>query len=176
MTTRWAEPDLEDYPKKGPMRWWTRRILGMRPVFAGVATPLLAALLAAVGTGPLEQTVPSNVPRRPMPPFAPPVVPTPPTPYRMMVVPREAWTIDPRMIHQARPGIDEAMIHQARPGLDPKMVVPVTPEAVPAVVPVPGYTPVPSAPRFVPPPPAPGFPAVPYGPRFRGPGGTTLPR
>ncbi|WP_165070544.1 hypothetical protein [Paludisphaera rhizosphaerae] len=174
MTTRWAESDFGDCPKKGPMRWWTRRILGMRPAFVGVATPLLAAVLAVMGS--LEQaTSPANVPRRPLPPYSPPVVPMPSRLTRTVVVPREAWTIDPQMIHQARSGVDEAMIHQARPDVDPRMVVPTVPEAVTAPVPVPGYTPIPTAPRFIPPPPVPGFPVVPHGPRFRGPGGT-IPR
>lgn len=122
MTSRWIEPDLDDRSRKSPGRWGSRRVLGMRPAFAGVATSLLAALLAF---GSLQQQPPTTTPRPLPPPFAPRAVP--PVRAPMVLVPIEARSVDPRMVHQARPGIDEAMIRPGRPELDPRILVPAVP-------------------------------------------------
>ncbi|WP_165250902.1 hypothetical protein [Paludisphaera soli] len=138
MSTRWTDPDFSDRPKPETAADRRPRFLGMRPAFAGVATPLLIVALAATA---LDRADRPSISPRPMPP-RPPRIGIFPGPVRDLQPPRTA-AIDPRMIVPARPGIDEAMIHQARPDVDPGMIVPAFPSrivpdvpAAPAVVPL----------------------------------------
>ena len=95
-------------------------ILGMRPVFAAIATPLLlGGLSVGIATGRVDGPEPSR----------PPVTPRG-FPFAFAPTPARASGIDPGMIVPARPGLDEAMIHRARPDLDPRMVVPSVPGGV----------------------------------------------
>lgn len=150
MTTRWTDPDLEEFAKKA-LCARGRSFLGMRPVFAGVATPLLAGLLSVVGAAGLssaaqpEEQGPPLVPRSlPQPPVwreGPvinprnlPPIPSGPRVLRARPGISRVAAVDPGMVVSARPGIDEAMVHEGRPGIDPGMVVPAFPQMAPGAV------------------------------------------
>jgi hypothetical protein len=124
MSTRWIDPDFADAgrPKPDPAADRTPRFLGMRPAFAGVATPVLVAVALAASA--LERADGPSTSPRPTP--SPPRLWLRSRPVARTMPPR-LTSIDLRMIVPARPGIDEAMIHQARPDVDPRMIVPASP-------------------------------------------------